>query len=223
MAEDRGTSPSDAETLEGLRRKRRELWDEYRRLVIEADALDIRIRDIIFALTNLSMIAKEFGGDFPVPPIHGHYVSPASQRRAEAMRGRSSGIVTEGRADTPLPLRMSGAVPDPASFATMAAVAGAMGKLQQAVAHKQGAHPKVKNIVLDELRKAGARGSKAAPIRQILISIYGIETHEKTVGMTLYRLSREGLARRDGVTWFFVPPQAEKNPGGETPGPSNVP
>lgn len=82
--------------------------------------------------------------------------------------------------------------------------------------------PKIKDFVADSLRKAGDHGIKAAEIRLLLQATHNIETHEKTVGMTLYRLSREGLARRDGITWFFVPPPAEKkNPGGDTPGPSN--
>jgi hypothetical protein len=37
--------------------------------------------------------------------------------------------------------------------------------------------------------------------------------------MTLYRLSKDGLARREKRTWFFVKPEGEaKDPGGETPG-----
>ena len=49
---------------------------------------------------------------------------------------------------------------------------------------------------------------------------YRGEIHEKTVGMTLYRLLQDKLVRREGHTWFLVPqPIAEtKNPGGETPG-----
>jgi hypothetical protein len=37
--------------------------------------------------------------------------------------------------------------------------------------------------------------------------------------MTLYRLSREGLVRRDGQKdWYFVPRDTEtKNAGGDTP------
>jgi hypothetical protein len=32
-------------------------------------------------------------------------------------------------------------------------------------------------------------------------------------------LHMAGKARRQGITWFFVPPDAEKkNPGGDTPG-----
>jgi len=83
----------------------------------------------------------------------------------------------------------------------------------------------VRELVLQRLELAGPKGMKAADLRSHLERVYGIQTHEKTVGMTLYRLSKAepSLARRDGTTWFFVPPQAEKkNPGGETPGQSNV-
>ena len=69
-----------------------------------------------------------------------------------------------------------------------------------------------------------SRGIKAAEIRTYLKQAYAIETHEKTVGMTLYRLSQERPPKvhRKGHTWFFGPPPAEtENPGGETPGPIN--
>jgi hypothetical protein len=38
--------------------------------------------------------------------------------------------------------------------------------------------------------------------------------------MTLYRLSKDNLVRRDGRIWFYVPSvEGEtKNPGGGTPG-----
>lgn len=81
----------------------------------------------------------------------------------------------------------------------------------------------IRELVLDRLKAAGPEGSKAAPIREYLESALGIKTHEKTVGMTLYRLFKRGLARREGVTWFFVPPDAEKkNPAVSPAGPSNA-
>ncbi len=77
----------------------------------------------------------------------------------------------------------------------------------------------VRELVLDRLKAAGDEGSKAKLIRAYIETARSIKLHEKTVGMTLYRLGLDGLARRDGRTWFFVPPVAEtKNPGGETPG-----
>jgi hypothetical protein len=81
----------------------------------------------------------------------------------------------------------------------------------------------VREVALMRLREAGGKGAKAAEIREYFERTYGEVVHEKTVGMTLYRLLQAKQVRRDGHTWFFGPPSAEtKNPGGETPGPNNV-
>jgi hypothetical protein len=70
----------------------------------------------------------------------------------------------------------------------------------------------IRDLVMEQLRQAGDAGIKVAPIKDY-IAAKGIEMHEKTVGMTLYRLSKDGFARRDGRTWFFVPLKEEtKNP-----------
>lgn len=62
-------------------------------------------------------------------------------------------------------------------------------------------------------------GVKADDIKKWLAFQYAIETHDKTVGMTLYRLSKEGLVRRQGHTWFPVTVTTEsENPGADTPG-----
>lgn len=83
--------------------------------------------------------------------------------------------------------------------------------------------PKIKQIVLDRLQAAGERGARAADIRQFIATTYGIETHEKTVGMQLYRYLKAGVARREGATWFFVrPPVPKKNPGVGAPGSNDV-
>lgn len=83
--------------------------------------------------------------------------------------------------------------------------------------------PTIREIVLGRLQAAGDEGSKAAPIRDFLEREHGIKTHEKTVGMTLYRLLKAGLARRNGTTWFFDPTGSEKkNPGAPTPGQNGV-
>jgi hypothetical protein len=80
----------------------------------------------------------------------------------------------------------------------------------------------IREISLDRLVAAGGSGTKAAAIREFYERTYGKPIHEKTVGMTLYRLQNDGLVRRDGHTWFLAPPKAEmENPGGETPGPIN--
>lgn len=66
---------------------------------------------------------------------------------------------------------------------------------------------KIKDRVLEILKQAGPEGTKTALIREHLAMAFGIKTHEKTVGMTLYRLSQENppLVRRVGRIWFSVP------------------
>jgi hypothetical protein len=80
--------------------------------------------------------------------------------------------------------------------------------------------PKIQDILLMRLQDAGESGSKAAPLRQYIEDTYNIEIHEKTVGMTLYRLLRKGLVRRQGHVWFFVSQETEdtKKPGEPPPG-----
>jgi hypothetical protein len=81
--------------------------------------------------------------------------------------------------------------------------------------------PPIKQIAVDRLLATGEAGLRASDIREYIERTYPSSTaiHEKTVGMTLYRLLKEGLVRRKGHVWFFVPPKAEtKNPAGETAG-----
>ncbi|MGY3486109.1 hypothetical protein ACVW1C_003992 [Bradyrhizobium sp. USDA 4011] len=79
--------------------------------------------------------------------------------------------------------------------------------------------PKVKETILERLRLAAPNGLKAAELRQYYENAFSAKLHEKTIGMTLYRLSKDELVRRDGRVWFYVPPEGEtKNPGGGTPG-----
>jgi hypothetical protein len=62
--------------------------------------------------------------------------------------------------------------------------------------------PKVKDAILDYLRVVGDAGVTARQVREHLSTAYGLEVHEKTPGMTLYRLLKDGLARRQGRTWY---------------------
>jgi len=78
--------------------------------------------------------------------------------------------------------------------------------------------PTINEMILDRLKVAGATGSKAAPIREWIKKTHNIEIHEKTVGMSLYRLLKKDRVRRDGHTWFIV--EEAVNPGAATPGPS---
>ena len=79
--------------------------------------------------------------------------------------------------------------------------------------------PRVSDIVLDRLKEAAAKGSKAAPIQAYIENTYGTKIYDKTVGMTLYRLQKDGFVIRRGHTWFIA--DKAVNPGAVTPGPDN--
>lgn len=202
------TKPPASELAVGaMREKRADLLERRQRLMRLRDNLDRDLRRVNSELVHLAYVARMFGDDMPFPqpsgPMAGSYIvrSPGGYATvhpsgAEQQKLRFFGGGTAQTA-TPPP-----AHPSPAFPASV---------------------PKIKEVVLDRLRAAGEKGIKAAEIRQFILTTYGVETHEKTVGMTLYRHLKAGIARREGATWFFVPPEAEKkNPGGETPGSSNV-
>lgn len=68
------------------------------------------------------------------------------------------------------------------------------------------APPKIKDYVLQAAEAAYPNPVRAADLRQRLRDA-GHDIHDKTIGMTLYRLSQEDLApiRREGRDWYFVP------------------
>ncbi|TPJ30937.1 hypothetical protein [Mesorhizobium sp. B2-7-2] len=65
--------------------------------------------------------------------------------------------------------------------------------------------PKIKDVVIERLRQSGEQGARLSEIKEF-VTAQGIPMHEKTVGMTLYRLSKDGLTRRAGRTWYYIPP-----------------
>ena len=77
--------------------------------------------------------------------------------------------------------------------------------------------PRVADIILERLKVASAEGSKAAEIRRYIFKTYKADIHEKTVGMTLYRLQKEGVVRREGHVWFLASSEA-RTPDGDTSG-----
>jgi hypothetical protein len=78
--------------------------------------------------------------------------------------------------------------------------------------------PTIREIALMRLREVGPAGLRAKTIREYIQTTYGVECHEKTVGMTLYRLSNERLVRRNGHVWFINDAQESKTPGVSAPG-----
>jgi len=62
----------------------------------------------------------------------------------------------------------------------------------------------IKERVLDAARAAHPHPVRASGLRNLLEQ-QGVKTHEKTIGMTLYRLLKDGKVRRDGWDWFYAP------------------
>ena len=63
----------------------------------------------------------------------------------------------------------------------------------------------VREFILDEAKKAHPNPVRAGLIQKALEAERGEKVHYKTVGMTLYRLSIDGLMKRNKYDWFFVP------------------
>ncbi len=76
--------------------------------------------------------------------------------------------------------------------------------------------PPVREFIVKQLAMAGKAGAKAAALREAYERKYGTTLHEKTIGMTLYRLLQDDKVARDGHVWFLIP-QTEA-PGAGTPG-----
>lgn len=64
--------------------------------------------------------------------------------------------------------------------------------------------PSIKELVLIEAQKAYPNPIRAANVRKTLEAIREEKLHEKTIGMTLYRLLKEGKLRREGWDWFLL-------------------
>lgn len=59
----------------------------------------------------------------------------------------------------------------------------------------------VRSTVLEELRLAAPRSLTARHLSEVVRHRLGGERHPKTIGMTLHRLLKQGLARREGFQW----------------------
>lgn len=60
----------------------------------------------------------------------------------------------------------------------------------------------IRTAILEYLGTVGDQGAKVAQVKKHLADAYGITVHEKTPGMTLYRLLKEGLVTKNGRTWI---------------------
>lgn len=64
-----------------------------------------------------------------------------------------------------------------------------------------------KDLTIDLMEQVYPKGIRASEVRAQIERLLRRQFHEKTAGMTLYRLSQEYLVRRDGLLWYWVPPE----------------
>ncbi len=69
----------------------------------------------------------------------------------------------------------------------------------------QGSSPSAADIILEALSETYPKPLRSADFRRIIQERIGRAVHEKTPGMSLYRLSKAGKVRREGVDWFLQP------------------
>ncbi len=75
-----------------------------------------------------------------------------------------------------------------------------------------GSAPLVKEIVLRALEDSYPLPMRAADVKVAIEKEIGRTVHDKTPGMTLYRLSKDKLVHREGRDWFFVPQEGAATP-----------
>lgn len=102
-------------------------------------------------------------------------------------------------------------VPPPSVPAKVQVVEGARDAVRRDVPR-----PPLKEFLLRQLQLIGKAGAKAAGLRAAFQQEFHTEIHEKTVGMTLYRLSRDSEVHRRGHFWFYGrdPDQHQQQAGG---------
>lgn len=72
--------------------------------------------------------------------------------------------------------------------------------------HEEGARPNVAAAILEILERAGLRGASVGDVKSQLETDYGLFLHDKTPGMTLYRLQKQGKVSRTGRIWSITQP-----------------
>lgn len=62
----------------------------------------------------------------------------------------------------------------------------------------------IPQAIMELLKIKSAEGAPISEIRDYLKAAHDLKVHEKSPGMTLFRLQKQGLVKRDGRKWFFV-------------------
>ncbi len=63
----------------------------------------------------------------------------------------------------------------------------------------------IRELVLEEAKAVYPEPIRARTIREKLEALRGETLHEKTIGMTLYRLLKDGALRRNNWDWYYIP------------------
>jgi hypothetical protein len=216
-------------------RKRDELLAERALLVQQREELLIRLRRAERALADCRAAARFFDLKIDFPEDESEQIEHerrlqtvramrlAEHERESTRRALIARLEEATKTVPELPLKtQSDKVKLAVSGGALAYSSTPLSLQKVASEHTAAGRQTLRDVILERLKVAGSEGSKAAPIREFYERTFGKIIHEKTVGMTLYRLQNDGLVCREGHTWFLAPPKAETgNPGAETPGPIN--
>lgn len=74
--------------------------------------------------------------------------------------------------------------------------------------------PRIRDAILEYLQGLGDAGANVGQVRRHLTDAYGLSVHEKTPGMTLYRLLKDEMVRREGRTWYYAKASSGNNEDG---------
>lgn len=196
--------------------KFRDLIEQRAGAVREKAEVDRRIRAIDRALFDCRAAGRLFGVDIELPEDvrPGLVIRPNPARTAESAAEAARNVLAHEVAHRTL-FNLSGGPPkDQPAVAPSPSVPSTI--------LPAGVEPTIRELILLYLKQAGQAGIKAAILRRRVETYFNRQIHYKTIGMSLYRLSKENppLARREGLIWFFEPPVAgTKNPGVDAPGP----
>lgn len=184
-----------------IKARRMRLFEEQKKIGRDFTALSHRLREIDREVADCYAAARVFGLDLPPLVVEAVGTTDNDKRTWREKLG------LEIKATARVPVEFT-KVPDPQ---------------KPVIEFGPGPMPRIKDVALDRLKAAAdlGLGLKALEIQKYIETTYSKVIHEKTVGMTLYRLSQENppLVHRQGHTWFFGPASPDrKNPGVDAPG-----
>jgi len=204
MSEDiKHHGPDFAAVAEKVIRRRDELLAEQAKLMEQRHSIITQLRRIDRELADCRATARFFALEIEFPTNDPELVEHVGRERIERERAIRVAMIRQREVEA-------------------AAISARVYSVPAGFQSSRAPPPTLREFILARLKAVGMNGSKASPLREFYERTYGKAIHEKTVGMTLYRLQNESLVRRDGHTWFLAQPMAEtRNPGVAAPGPNN--